>query len=362
MTKYFGGKLNISVSRIITIIFLLTALIHFSLNASGKVLDSFHQTDSSGINDGPYIFIENNHLIEKRITDGNVIINTTPVNHYKREYVPSPASFNNVNKFAAFSDIHGQFDLATSILRNHKIIDENLEWSFGDGHLVIVGDIMDRGEKVTEFLWFVYHLEQQAKISGGRVHFLLGNHEYMVLRNDLRYIHEKYKTASDLLGASYSDLFSDQTILGRWLRSKPTIIKIDDITFVHGGISKELLSINNDIESINKLMRESIDIPKSEMKDTLFYKSYYRSLGPIWYRGYFKDDNIVNEIDGILKTLESNHIVVGHSSQQNVVELFEGKVYGVDSSIKNGISGELLLFENDRFYRGKMNGEKIEFD
>ena len=45
-------------------------------------------------------------------------------------------------------------------------------------------------DKVNEILWFVYDLEGQAKEKGGRVHYLLGNHEYMVLYNDLRYIHD----------------------------------------------------------------------------------------------------------------------------------------------------------------------------
>ena len=79
-------------------------------------------------------------------------------------------------------------------------------------------------------LWFVYQLEKQAEKSGGKVHFLLGNHEYMVLQKDLRYLHKKYNLASQLLNTPYDELYGVNTVLGRWLRSKATLIKINENT------------------------------------------------------------------------------------------------------------------------------------
>ena len=178
--------------------------------------------------DGPYIFIKKNKLIEKSIINGQVVSKELDVNKYDTIYYPSKSSFSNVKKIAALSDIHGQYDLVIELFKNNKIIDENLNWSFGKGHLVITGDIFDRGDKVNEVLWFIYKLEAQAKNKGGRLHYLLGNHEYMILYNDLRYIHEKYKTSSTLLNLEYDELYSDKTIIGRWLRSKSTIVKINN--------------------------------------------------------------------------------------------------------------------------------------
>ena len=63
---------------------------------------------------------------------------------FKRHY--------SVSKFVAISDIHGQHDIFLSLLRQHKVIDSLNQWIYGEGHLVIVGDIMDRGPKVTESL------------------------------------------------------------------------------------------------------------------------------------------------------------------------------------------------------------------
>ena len=156
---------------------------------------------------------------------------------------------------------------------NH-IIDEKLNWVFGKGHLVIVGDVFDRGPKINEMLWLLYKLEIQAKETGGRLHFLLGNHEYMVLHKDLRYVHDRYKVSSKLLGLEYDELYSNQTIIGRWLRSKSTIIKINNSIFVHGGVSEEFITKNGiDLSDTNQIMRSSIQRSKQEMKSTDFYKT-----------------------------------------------------------------------------------------
>lgn len=317
--------------------------------------------DSLKINDGPYIFIQDTILINKTIVNGEVITSNFPLNSKKINFETEKTVFKKVEKIAALSDIHGQYDLAIKILMNNEVINKNLEWSFGKGHLVIVGDIFDRGDKVTETLWFIYHLEQQAEKSGGKVHYLLGNHEYMVLHNDIRYLNEKYIISTQLLGLSFPEMYGKQTILGRWLRSKSTILKINDNLFVHGGISEEFISNGFNLEETNQLMRESIDREKKEMKIVPFYKKYYGTNGPIWYRGYFKDGFTEVELNSILKKLGVNQIIVGHTSQKEVMQLFNNKIFVVDSSIKNGEYGEILIIKKGEFTRKTMQGSKAPF-
>lgn len=313
------------------------------------------------LNDGPYIFIEQDNLLEKRIVNGVIQEKVLPFNTYQTKFKPEASVFKNVEHIVALSDIHGQFDLAMEILKNNKVIDDNLNWIFGSGHFVIVGDVFDRGPKVTETLWFIYKLEQQAQDSGGKVHFLLGNHEYMILRNDLRYLNKKYEEASILLNMRYDRLFSDTTVLGKWLRSKSTLVKINDNIFVHGGVSPEFLTKKFNIKTINKLMRASIDDDKSEMKSALFYDRYYGKNGPIWYRGYFNESLNDEDVNSILTQIKANHIVVGHCSQTQVLHLYDQKIFAVDSSIKNGKYGEVLFIDVESYARGTMQGEKIKF-
>tara|TARA_B110001450_G_C17627171_1_gene483635 strand:- start:251 stop:1279 length:1029 start_codon:yes stop_codon:yes gene_type:complete len=316
------------------------------------------------ISDGPYVFIEKNKLIKKSIINSEVISSSLDINSYDTLYLPEKSTYNNVKKIIALSDIHGQYDLTIELLKNNKVIDKELNWNFGKGHLVIAGDIFDRGDKVNEVLWLVYQLEIQAKNDGGRVHFVLGNHEFMVLQKDLRYIHEKYKVSSKLIGLEYDQLYGNKTVLGRWLRSKPSIIKINNNVFTHGGVSEEFL-INRgvDFEKINLMMRYYIDTPFEEMNSSI-YNLYNGEKSLIWYRDYFKEygeDLTDADISKILKMLNTKHIVVGHCSYDQVVQLYNNKIFGVDSSIKNGKYGEVLLIKKRKFYRGTLKGELIEF-
>ena len=311
--------------------------------------------------DGPYIFIEADRLVEKNIVEGKVITKTLAKDAFKTEFKRGKSKYKKVAKIAALSDIHGQHELAVEILTNHHIIDSLQNWTYGAGHLVIVGDIFDRGPLVNETLWLLYKLEQQAEAAGGKVHVLLGNHEYLVFQNDLRYIHKKYRIVSALFKTSYTDLYGPNTVMGRWLRSKNTLIKINNNTFVHGGISKEFLGVTYNINEINRIMGESIDVAETILDSTGISHHYFGEKGPVWYRGYFRDNLPDEEISDILSDIYSKHIVVGHCSNETVVELYDGKVYGVDSSIKKGEYGELLLIENKKYYRGTKDGERIGF-
>ncbi|MFT4741459.1 MAG: putative Zn-dependent protease [Marivirga sp.] len=333
------------------------------LNVCSQDVNVDSKNQSSEFSDGPYVFIENNMLIQKEIINGQVLTKNLKVNAFDTLFTPNKEVYRNVKKIAALSDIHGQYDLAIEILRNNKIIDQKLNWNFGKGHLVIVGDVFDRGDKVNEILLLIYKLERQATDKGGRVHFLLGNHEYMVLHKDLRYVSEKYQRTSQLLNVNYDELYSNETVIGRWLRSKPTIIKINNNVFVHGGVSKDFISSTDfGIENINNIMRSSIERDKAEMKSSNFYDTYYGKKSLIWYRGYFNDNLKDKDISEVLNLTDSEHIVVGHCSNEEVVSLFANKIFGVDSSIKKGKYGEILFIRNDKYVRKTLKGKKKHFD
>lgn len=315
-------------------------------------------------NDGPYIFIETNKLIEKKIINGKVISSELSIANYDTLYFPDKSIYKNVSNIAVLSDIHGQYDLTVKLLKNNNIINSDLDWIFGKGHLVIVGDIFDRGDKVNEILWLIYILEIQAKNKGGQIHYLLGNHEYMILYNDLRYVNNKYILSAKLMNLEHYELFDEQTVIGRWLRSKSTIVKINNIIFTHGGISEEFLSYaGTDLDKINDTMRKSITdlikLRKSRSNDKAngFYNIYFGSESLIWFRGYFKDIYTNEIVSNILSKFTSDHIVVGHTTKNKVVNLFKGKVIGVDTGLKRGSYGEILLIKNGQFFSGTLNGE-----
>ena len=94
-------------------------------------------------------------------------------------FIPESSFAEFPEKVVVISDIEGNFTGFYSFLRNNGIIDEKFNWSFGKGHLVLLGDFMDRGDHVTQVLWLIYKLEKEAMQAGGFVHFVLGNHELL---------------------------------------------------------------------------------------------------------------------------------------------------------------------------------------
>src|SRR6185503_2902022 len=141
------------------------------------------------------------------------------------------------------------------LLQAGGVIDADYNWTFGNGHLVLTGDFVDRGDQVTEVLWLIYSLEEKAKAAGGYVHFILGNHEIMNMSNDLRYLHPKYVENTMLLNEHYMTLYGENSELGRWLRTKNIMEKVGDMIYTHGGISSQMNLVNSSISDINKMAR-----------------------------------------------------------------------------------------------------------
>ncbi|MEP0350680.1 MAG: metallophosphoesterase [Reichenbachiella sp.] len=334
------------------------------------------------INDCPYVFYDKNKTVVKWIEEGQLVEKTYLNDDFKKlkiktcedfeskylrldtaSAIDDEQNFTEVPKIAILSDIHGQHDLFIQLMQAHNVIDEKRNWNYADGHFVIVGDVFDRGDKVTETLWFLYKLEQQAIKAGGRVHYLLGNHEIMVLKGDLRYISEKYELVSKEMGMTYDQLFGVNTLLGQWLRTKPVAITINDIAFAHAGFSPEFAEGKFDIQLANQLFHEEIiDQEKEAIMNKETLKFMVKSNGPIWYRGYFRDSTFTKQTaKEILSKMQVKNIVVGHTSMESVMSHYDGLIYSVDSSIKKGKYGEILFWENGRFFKGQLDGNRISF-
>lgn len=271
--------------------------------------------------------------------------------------------FSGVDKVAVVSDIHGQFDVIRKLLITHGIISKDLHWTYGEGHFVVVGDVFDRGGQVNEILWLIHNLQIEAEAAGGRVHYLLGNHETMVMDRDVRYVNKRYMITSALIQMPYYDLYGPDSYLGRWLRSLPLTIKINEMVFVHGGFSKDLLRKVSGLDKINNLYHKYlIDAELSLVEQGVEQLNLLKGReGPLWYRGYFLDRELEEkDIDRILKRVRSSRMIVGHTSFEAIRPFFNGKVLAVDSSMKFGTMGEVLLVEDGKFIRGGLLGERTD--
>lgn len=274
----------------------------------------------------------------------------SPVNH---------VCFENVHKFAALSDVHGQFETVLALLELHGIVDAKGDWCYGDGHLVMLGDIFDRGFGVLKIFWLLYKLQAQAEQAGGKVHCLLGNHEFMIMRHSWRYLEQPYKDFASKLGLGYEQLFSKDWVLGSWMQSWPVIMRLNDTLLVHGGLSPSFLEKKLSMQEINDRARASFGIEREAVFAHPEYGCIHDLEGPTWYRGYFQPKSGLAEADVTagLAQYGASRVLVGHTPQQHIRSRFNGKVIGVDSGIQLTGRGEILLHQNNEFFTGDLAGK-----
>lgn len=244
--------------------------------------------------------------------------------------------FGQPEKLFVMSDPHGNLDCVVSLLRGNGIIDKSYRWSYGKNRVVVIGDIFDRGKDVLQIFWLFYKLEAEAAAAGGQVDFLLGNHEPMVLMNDLRYTDEKYKVLADTLGMTYPELFGRTTELGNWLCTRNTMQLVGRNLFVHGGLSKPFLEQNLEIPTVNEEMSRGLYLKKKERQEAspLIY-FLFASDGPIWYRGAVLQKEkyhplAADTLDLILQRYDADRMIVGHTIFEDISSFYDGKVVAVN--------------------------------
>lgn len=196
----------------------------------------------------------------------------------------NPWQFDDVERVVAIADIHGAYEPMVATLRNAGVIDDERNWSGGESHLVIVGDILDRGSDSRDAMDLLMQLEDQADAAGGKVHVLIGNHEAMNLVGDLRYVAKDEFAAfvgeesaeerehwlahyaamkseagevSNGLRSEFNErfpagffghrrAFAADGRYGSWLLTKPVVVVINGTAFVHGGLSPMIADVGLD--------------------------------------------------------------------------------------------------------------------
>jgi hypothetical protein len=198
-----------------------------------------------------------------------------------------------VQRIVAVSDVHGAYAALVRTLQNAQVIDDGLAWNGERTHLVVTGDILDRGPDSRGVMDLLMRLEGEAGEAGGRVHVLLGNHEVMNLTGDLRYVSaaeyaafapeeaaadrerafqtfqaarpdapdlQALKREFDLRAPEgffgHRRAFLPDGYYGAWLLQKPLVIVINDTAFVHGGLSPMVAKLG--LEGVNGELKTQV--------------------------------------------------------------------------------------------------------
>lgn len=119
------------------------------------------------MHDGPYIYLEEDNLAVmtyyERIKEKNltrIVEKTIEIDkkdtivdgfgwdtlsyHIKHDYSPHYYNIRTSGNIFAIGDIHGSYDVLVNLLLNNNIINAEMQWIFGKGQLVLLGDVFDR--------------------------------------------------------------------------------------------------------------------------------------------------------------------------------------------------------------------------
>lgn len=216
------------------------------------------------------------------------------------------------SRIVAVGDLHGGYGSLRSVLAESGLVGDDHRWQSKDGCLVLLGDLVDRGERTRELLDYVMELESQAN---GRLHIVIGNHEIMNIVGDLRYVtaaeiaefaddetkkqrQRGYNAFAKSRAARQMDrgerknafdeefppgwfahrqAFSPDGEYGAWILSKPVLLELDGTLFVHGGVEPSVSSL--DIEGLSEEIVAEI-VEYERMRERLVQAGWLSPLVP----------------------------------------------------------------------------------
>ena len=194
------------------------------------------------------------------------------------------------------------------------------------------------------------------------------NVKLMIMFGNTRDISRKYEYLSRYLEFNLGQFYGKDFEIGKWLRSKKAVVKINNNLFVHGGISPEFLNTGINMPDLNNLIYKYLnsELDSTEIADAELIIGY---KGPFWYRGYFGkwngSEQITEElVDKTLGFFNVSKIIVGHTNVKEITGLYNGKIYATDIPyyLYDEIVLQGLLIEGETFYCVYPDGKRVKLE
>jgi hypothetical protein len=254
------------------------------------------------------------------------------------------------DRLVIIGDIHGDIKRFKNILLDAKIINNNIEWIAEPQNTIVIqmGDQIDSLNRVEDNDWEVIEdlemikftdlLDKIAKAKGGKVISIIGNHEFMNILGNYTYVSAK-SIANNV--KRRIELFKPGGQLSKILSDRPIIIKIGSLLFCHAGLKVSHLFVlqkhNKDIFYLNKLWKLFVNtnnINNSEDNE-IFSKIILDDDGILWTRNL----TIGEELNIVLKSINCNHMFVGHTVVDNI-KLINNNLWYTDTGISRAFGNK----------------------
>lgn len=221
-------------------------------------------------------------------------------------------------------DIHGQYHKLTGLMRDARLLDDELSWAGGAARVWFMGDFFDRGPDGVAVVELVMRLQAEAADAGGQVEALLGNHEPLIMAAK-RFGETRTARSGTFLwswrrnGGVETDLERLTTQQIEWLSSLPAITLVDDLLLIHADATF-YTSYGPSIGEINRALRALLHSDDAGAWDRL--------LDQFSERKAFAD----SDPDGaaraaqLLAEFGGRRIIHGHTPISNVLRCFPEEV------------------------------------
>jgi hypothetical protein len=304
------------------------------------------------------------------------------------DYDNIPIIMPKADRIIAIGDIHGDYELAIQSFKLAKLINDNLEWVANPPNTIVVqvGDqidncrIYDCQEKKYPYdensdikiLKFFYDMHQKAKLKGGMVISLLGNHEIKNSQGEFEYVsYENYHNFEyEHNGNIYKGpkgrfkAFEPGGPLAKYMAcTRVSSVIIGSNLFVHAGILPVLINKLDELkisthakyQYINNVIRKWLlnnleTVPRDKKPNNIFMDQLLSDskLSPFWPRvfGNIQPDkphtNLACQtyLEPILDVFKIGKLIVGHTPQLyknglGINSTCSEKLYRVDGGFSN---------------------------
>src|SRR5690606_25837862 len=212
----------------------------------------------------------------------------------------------NAERIIAIGDIHGNPEALASICLRLGLINVEGEWTEGETHLVLMGDLVGRGDASRQVANFVLNLESQAPKD--RIHALLGNHELYLMQGDMRFISGPDKESFG--GETMMRMAFVEGDYAAWMARRPTMLRLGNSLFVHAGFGAWLAEMSPELVNakVTSVIKHYQGAPAPDPSALELVKI----SGPLLNRELVFEELDRATLEAVVKTLNVERVVVGH--------------------------------------------------
>lgn len=279
-------------------------------------------------------------------------MNKTLDNYLTKTFICNKKIKNNwtAANIKVIGDIHGDYDVLIKSLQKARVINKFHKWSGGKTHLVQLGDVLDRGgrpgvttvisDPMEEYIIyeFLNNLDIQAEKQGGKVHYLIGNHELMNMMGDFRYVHQQHLGDAN----KRRKLFSPGGYMANMLACHSyAVLKINDWYFCHAGLLPKHLG-KKSLDEINNFVRGALrgEITGGGINNTDYTDILQADDSLFWNRFYVNNSNKCSILKETLDLLGNKNgkggMVIGHTPHKDIFSECNQRLWFADVGLSDG--------------------------